>query len=225
MDCATIAVSSVNGLVEFAGSCGGDEGMFGDVFDERFETALSDGSVVELVPGGSEKAVTLSNVSEWAECVIATRLAESDLAMEYVKLGLSQVVPRHLLRMFTWEQVEILVCGDSLVDLDVLKASTVYLRLNAESTRVKAFWKALESFSQAELRLFLRFVSGRSRMGRRNGKLPQSLKIEAGSSKVDGLPKAATCFVQIHLPAWEDWEVAADRLRYAVRTCVSIDLA
>ena len=55
------------------------------------------------------------------------------------------------------------VCGSPEVDLSILKANTNY-RVAADSQQVRLFWRALESFSNEERRLFLRFAWGRSRL-------------------------------------------------------------
>ncbi|KNC50842.1 uncharacterized protein AMSG_12010 [Thecamonas trahens ATCC 50062] len=197
---------------------------FVSVFDERFETTLSDGRTVELVEGGSEVQLTPERVPEWTELVLQARLGESVLPTEMIRAGVAAVVPLSMLELFTWQQVRGLVCGASVIDLEVLKASTVYIQLSEAAPRVVHFWRALEDFTQEELRMFLRF------------KLPQSLKIEAakgGAGASDekdrarqqdaALPTARTCFSLLFLPDFSSWEVAASRLRYAIRNCVALD--
>jgi len=41
---------------------------------------------------------------------------------------------------------------------------------------------------------------------------------------VDGLPTAQTCFFQLRLPPYSSQEVMAERLRYAINNCRSIDM-
>jgi len=40
----------------------------------------------------------------------------------------------------------------------------------------------------------------------------------------DGLPTSQTCFFQLRLPAYSSKSVMADRLRYAIHNCRSIDM-
>lgn len=40
----------------------------------------------------------------------------------------------------------------------------------------------------------------------------------------DGLPTAQTCFFQLRLPPYSSQEVMAERLRYAINNCKSIDM-
>ena len=67
--------------------------------------------------------------------------------------------------MFSWKDLELSVCGDPKIDIEALKNHTTYTGgLTANSPVVKYFWKTLNSFSQEERQLFLRFVWGRNRL-------------------------------------------------------------
>jgi Ubiquitin-protein ligase len=41
---------------------------------------------------------------------------------------------------------------------------------------------------------------------------------------IDGLPTAQTCFFQLRLPNYSSKEVMAEKLRYAINNCKSIDM-
>jgi len=41
---------------------------------------------------------------------------------------------------------------------------------------------------------------------------------------VDGLPTSQTCFFQLRIPPYSSRELLADRLRYAIHNCRSIDM-
>ncbi len=41
---------------------------------------------------------------------------------------------------------------------------------------------------------------------------------------MDGLPTSQTCFFQLRLPPYSSQEVMADRMRYAINNCRSIDM-
>lgn len=44
------------------------------------------------------------------------------------------------------------------------------------------------------------------------------------SQGLDSLPTSQTCFFQLRLPMYSSCEVMADRLRYAINHCRSIDM-
>ena len=86
---------------------------------------------------------------------------------------------------------------------------------------VKLFWKALESFDQEERTMFLRFVTGSTRLpvGSQSFKLKPHSR---GSSQVH-LPLAHTCFFALDLPKYESLQLMQSKLRTAIHSCVAID--
>lgn len=78
--------------------------------------------------------------------------------VEAIRRGLGTVIPCKLLRLFSWEEVEVLVCGKKEVDIDLLEACTEYSMCDREDAHVSAFWEVLRSFSPKEKSLFLRCV-------------------------------------------------------------------
>jgi hypothetical protein len=56
------------------------------------------------------------------------------------------------------------VCGSPTIDIDVLKANTMYSGCSVNDVHVQYLWKILESFTQVERSQYLRFVWGRSRL-------------------------------------------------------------
>ena len=46
--------------------------------------------------------------------------------MAAIRSGLEQVVPLGLLKLLSWKELETLVCGKPILDIDLLKQNTVY---------------------------------------------------------------------------------------------------
>ena len=60
-------------------------------------------------------------------------------------------VPLNVLRMFTWNQAELLVTGRNEVDLRLLREMTVYESPFTEShPTMRLFWEMMEDFTPAE---------------------------------------------------------------------------
>lgn len=118
---------------------------------------------------------------------------------------------------------------------------------------VQWLWNILENFTNDERILFMRFVSGRSRLPANLADLSQRFQVSKLNFQqscmfskslvkfqrfcfninfqvmkvdriVDGLPTAQTCFFQLRLPPYTSQEVMAERLRYAINNCRSIDM-
>jgi hypothetical protein len=132
---------------------------FATAFSEKFVTQLTDNTEVELKKDGRLTTVTYENRSEFIDLVIKTRLSESDRQLAAIQKGLGSVVPLRMLGLFSWFDLEILVCGNPYIDIEALRRHTVFApTLNAGHPLVKFFFDALHSFNMEERQLFLRFV-------------------------------------------------------------------
>lgn len=78
--------------------------------------------------------------------------------MEAIRRGLASVVPIDHLRLFSWDELEVFVCGRKEVDIDLLEACTEYSLCCRQDSHVSAFWDVLRSFSPKEKSLFLRYI-------------------------------------------------------------------
>jgi E3 ubiquitin-protein ligase HERC1 len=89
---------------------------------------------------------------------------------------------------------------------------------------VQWLWQILQEFSNDERMLFMRFVSGRSRLPANPADIAQRFQVMRVERAVGGLPTAQTCFFQLRLPPYSSRQVMAQRLRYAIHHCRSIDM-
>eukprot|EP00965_Chrysotila_dentata_P125428 4147061-Pleurochrysis_carterae.AAC.1 len=141
-----------------------------------------------------------------------------------VRRGIQQLVPVQALRLFTADEIERMVCGESDWSVAQLKRSAD-VRMEPSAPCVTFLWEALESFSRAELELFLRFVWGRSRMPRGEEHRMIVDHLHTHGDPDERLPTSSTCFFQLHLPAYSRQEVLRARLLYAIYNCRGMDLA
>ena len=83
-----------------------------------------------------------------------------------VRDGLSTQLPPAMLSLLRWDELETLVCGESTVDLNLLKSATEYgSGYGPDDPIIIWFWSVLsEDFSTDDLKAFLRFIWGRSRL-------------------------------------------------------------
>jgi hypothetical protein len=192
---------------------------------ETFTTRDSSGALVELCPGGSTLQVTFENALEYADLLERQRLTEAADVYAAIRLGMSAVVPMHLIYLFSWKQVETLVCGAADINVDVLKGNTIYDGLNETSPQIVMFWEVLREMTAKERSLFLRFVWGRSRLPA--GKDFKQFKIanKSVSGNPDGyLPLSHTCFFTIDLPPYTTKPIMREKIVYAITHCQAIDL-
>jgi Ca2+-binding EF-hand superfamily protein len=192
--------------------CGGDISYA----ELNFTTELSSDAsqIVALMAGGEDIAVTNDNKARYLRLLCDYYVSEFDEQVAAIRKGLAQVVPIECFNLFSWHEFEVMVCGGADVDLQVLKQGTKYEGVSENSTPVKLFWQAMESFSQEERRLFLKFVWGRSRLPQSAAKFPQPFVIARLGSGI--LPMSHTCFFRLDLPMEiEKLDLMQQRLRIA----------
>lgn len=202
-----------------------DEEAFNVTFYETFTTIGTDGAEVELVRNGADKNVTFENRNEYCDLVENFRLHEFDKQAAAVRAGLGTVVPAGALNLLTGSELEILVCGNPEIDLELLKSCTEYRSCQSNSQHVQFFWQAMESFNTEERQAFIRFVWGRSRLPLTAAGFSSQFRIQGfGQSPADAyFPVAHTCFFSFELPAYSTLEIMKEKLLYAIFNCVAID--
>ncbi|XP_036391158.1 probable E3 ubiquitin-protein ligase HERC1 isoform X2 [Megalops cyprinoides] len=191
---------------------------------DSFVGQSADGKMVPIIPGGNSIPLTFSNRKEYVERAIEYRLHEIDRQVAAVREGMSWIVPVPLLSLLTARQLEQMVCGMPEISVDVLKKVVRYREVDEQHQLVQWFWQTLEEFSNEERVLFMRFVSGRSRLPANTADISQRFQIMKVDRPYDSLPTSQTCFFQLRLPPYSNQAVMAERLRYAINNCRSIDM-
>ncbi len=140
---------------------------------------------------------------------------------KFVSLSLTGI----LQSLFTWDQLEKMVCGTPEVDVDLLLSVTEYSGCQRDDPHVLLFWQALREFTNEERSALLRFAWGRSRLPLTAAAFPQRFKIQNfNHSPPDTyFPVAHTCFFSLELPAYSSLEIMKEKLRYAIFNCEAID--
>ena len=99
------------------------------------------------------------------------------LQVAAVREGMSWIVPVPLLSLLTAKQLEQMVCGMPEICCDVLKKVVRYREVDEHHSLVQWFWQTLGEFSNEERVLFMRFVSGRSRLPANTADISQRFQI------------------------------------------------
>ena len=99
---------------------------FQQSIDLCFTVQLSDGKEVELENGGKYISVTYENRDRFVKNAIRARLDEFKNQIKFIKKGLYAVIPENILVIINWKELEISVCGKPSLNIDHLKANTIY---------------------------------------------------------------------------------------------------
>jgi len=190
--------------------------------DTEFVVQLSDMSKKILKPNGNNIQLTKENSKEWCELAKEARLNESQEAINSVLKGLEDVIPSHLLRLCTSQDLEVKICGKPDIDVVLLKRHTEYNGVDQNASQVQFFWQVLESFTQQERRAFIQFAWAQERLPANDQEFIRTgtkmqIKPFLGAHEPDKVfPKADTCFFHLTLPEYSSPQILKERLLTAI---------
>jgi E3 ubiquitin-protein ligase HUWE1 len=183
-------------------------------------------SLRQLKENGLKLSVTDENKEEYVKLVCQMKMTGSirkqlDAFLE----GFYEIIPKKLISIFNEQELELLISGLPEIDIDDLCNNTEYKTYSRTSPQIQWFWRALRSFEQEDLAKFLQFVTGTSKVPLQgfsqlegmNG--TQKFTIHADSRSSDRLPSAHTCFNQLDLPQYENYDQLRRALLLAIREC------
>lgn len=130
----------------------------------QFNVRSAAGNDIDL--SSKHTIITRENKQEYLSASATYRLNEFNKQTEWVRNGMSMVVPVPLLSLFTGPELENTVCGNPEISVESLRSITTYRGIEPLAPLVKWFWQVLEEFTNLERSLFLRFVWGRTRLPR-----------------------------------------------------------
>ena len=206
-------ISTLQQVREYSESDGVDEFPF--VFDMVFAILDSAGNEVELLPSGSQIAVTFHNRLKFCKMALEARINEARQAAEAIAAGVYALVPQRALSLFTWEQLERTVKGVPEISVELLKKHTVYIGWTESHPVVKQFWNVMEGLTDKDRSQFLRFTWGRSKLPKSES-WPRPFKLTYKNAGDYMLPVAHTCFFQLELPQYSSEQIMRERLLVAI---------
>jgi hypothetical protein len=177
---------------------------------ERFGSVV----VAELEPGGYGREVTLANRDLYIQKVLEYHLEESIREqLQMMKKGFNMLIPQDYLLSFAPYELELLISGLRVVDVDVLESKTKYTDYNKSSLIIQWLWEILREYPEDMKGKFLQFCSGSSQ-------LPASFmhwNFRIARTHNSGqLPTAATCSNQLTLPNYRTKKELEEKLLTAI---------
>ncbi|OEL17672.1 E3 ubiquitin-protein ligase UPL4 [Dichanthelium oligosanthes] len=177
----------------------------------------------ELIPGGSQKMVTLDSLEEYVSLVVDATL-KSGIAkqIEAFKSGINEVFALKTLKMFTEEEMERILCGEQ--DAWALKNLEDHMEFehgyDMSSPSIITFLEILREFGREEQRAFIQFTTGAPQLPL-GGLASLDPKLTVVRKQCDGnvddeLPSVNTCRHFIKLPPYSSKEIMRKKLKYAI---------
>mmetsp|Transcript_32893 Transcript_32893/g.99132 ORF Transcript_32893/g.99132 Transcript_32893/m.99132 type:complete len:382 (+) Transcript_32893:13180-14325(+) len=213
-----------------------------DMSGIKWTARLSGNSNLDLIET-TGNTLAIGEIPAFVSALYKCRLRESETATWAIRKGLTSIIPKFAIPIFSWNEIETKVGGVPGVDINILQSNTEYDDgISPCDRHIQTFWyeciklklalmihrEILHSFDDTEKSAFLRFVWARARLPN-SSNLSQKFKIQAavglGSGKSPDcfLPKAHTCFFSINLPKYSSKEIMLARLKYAMWNCTEMD--
>ena len=197
---------------------------------QSFTTALSDQSIVELIPNGANAFVTAATRMQYVQLAIAARLSEHTVQVEAIRRGIGRILPTQLLNILSWTELSVLIAGKAEIDVELLRRHTEYSGCSEASPHIRMFWELLQSFDQHHRRLLIRFAWAQDRLPANDEEFSRShvrLLIKPPpypTRQHDSLlPRSDTCFFNLEIPAYSSADLMREKLLYAITTCSTMN--
>ena len=196
---------------------------FQEMYNLNFVIKNSNETDIELKPEGEKILVTLDNLKEYIDLSKKMRTTEFLSQMEFIKKGFYSVIPSSIFQHLYWRQLEELVCGKSNLDIKSFKKNTKYEGFNEKDEVIEWFWNWLSKCDEHEQSLYLKFVSGRSRLPKDKNFKYNHIIAKNDYHSHDSFPNSSTCFFTLKLPVYKDKETLEKKMNYAIQNCDEID--
>ncbi|KAK9452511.1 HECT-domain-containing protein [Dipodascopsis uninucleata] len=136
------------------------------------------------------------------------------------KRGWNRLIPDQLTRLFTPDELMVIVQGQSNPDIsteDLRKAIRYADGYSSDHPAIKRFWKIVNEYTQEEKENLLEFVTASRVVPIVGGVEGCTFVIQRNGPDSDRLPTALTCFGRLLLPEYESKEKMARMLGIAIK--------
>ena len=118
-------------------------------FVPTWTTTLSNGEEVPLMDMGATKRVEPHEIQKYIERCLEVRLKEGERQMRAIRRGFNDVFPIKVLSILTPEEIDEMVNGPAIIEVEYLKRVTKVRGGEPDSDFLKHFWAAFETFTEA----------------------------------------------------------------------------
>ncbi|ETW03814.1 hypothetical protein H310_05179 [Aphanomyces invadans] len=205
-----------------------------DALSLTFSMMGSHGEEVDLKPNGRNIDVTDANKLEYLSLVLEYKMLGSIAPqLKELLLGLYEVIPRAMLSVFDYQELEFFMCGVPNISVEDWRKNTIvrFFRSSTSNKQqqsvVEWFWAVVAGFNEVERGRLLQFATGSSRLPVEGFKgltsssgqiYPFSIQlVERGQPPAGMCPKAHTCFNRIDLPLYNDLDELENYLSLVIQ--------
>lgn len=184
---------------------------------------------VNLIENGNEILVTNENKEQFVRLMIKHRLVDSiKLQVKAFLDGFYSLIPYEEIRLFRVDELNLLICGSSHIDLDDFRDNVRIEDYDRNHPVIQMFFDVISKWSDEDIGKLLLFITGSSQVpygGFRelaiNGK---PIVIRLGGDKTR-FPVSHTCTNTLDLPTYESKEDLESKLLFSINECNTFGLS
>ena len=179
----------------------------------------------ELIEGGEDIKVT--DINDYIEKRINYMVKKAKVLVEYIQEGLFFYIPKYVLKSINAYELELLICGRPFIDVNEWKENSIYKGNFSKNNKcVKWFWEEIYKLNQENLRRFLQFSTGSSRVPINGFQNLESNRGEIAKYCLNSVPynkhgnnfiRAHTCFNRLDVPVFKSKSEVHDAIQFVLK--------
>jgi len=182
------------------------------------------GEQIELIPGGSDIEVNVTNVHDYVRKYAEYRMVKvAERSLEQMKLGVFDVIPRGSLDGLTAEDFRLLLNGVGDIDVQTLISYTSFNDESGEGgekvTRFKKwFWSIVEKMNNIERQDLVYFWTSSPALPASEEGFQPMPSITVRPADDNHLPTANTCISRLYIPLYSTKHILKTKLLLSIKT-------
>jgi E3 ubiquitin-protein ligase HUWE1 len=221
--------NSMKHLVSMKEECGENIALCEIYFTFDYEGENGRYHQEDLIENGSNILVTQDNLNEYIDKRIEYYTKSQLSGIREIIRGINTIFPIDYLKIFTSDQLGLLINGTPFIDTDDWRMNTKYKDYQDYDNVIVDFWDIISNLSQEDLSNFLLFCTGSSRVPIGGFKSLESNRGQISKFeivKINYIPGAKnflrvhTCFNRLDLPEFPDKYSLNEAVKFALENQV-----
>ena len=179
----------------------------------------------ELIEGGEDIKVT--DINDYINKRIEYMVNKANVLVKKIQEGLFAYIPKYIIKSLNSYELELLICGQPFIDVNSWKENSIYKgKFSKNSSTVKWFWEEIYKLNQENLRRFLQFSTGSSRVPINGFQNLESNRGEIAKYCLNSVPynkhgnnfiRAHTCFNRLDVPVFKKKSEVHDAIQFVLK--------
>ena len=221
--------NSLKNLITMKEECGDNIALCEIYFSYQYKDEKGNMCFQDLIENGNDVLVTKDNFDLYIEKRIEYFTKTQLIGVNEIIKGINSIFNVEYLKIFTSDQLGLLINGTPFIDIDDWRLNTQYKDYNDYDNVIINFWDIIYNLSQDDLSNFLLFCTGSSRVPIGGFKSLESNRGQISKFeivKIQYTPGAKnflrvhTCFNRLDLPEYPDKESLNNAIRFALENQV-----